>query len=174
MTKIALVLVLLAAPGATVAQAPAELESNVVAWTPNDPEPGEPLSVVFNIHVAGDRRFGYGKPVAGVNDVEVVLRGEGQTRRFPTTEVGGGRYTSEIVFPEPGAWHVLVSYGSGSYGNGDEIPLGKGAGRIDGPEPGPPTGQAGSGGFAMRPLVLAGGVLLLAALVGVRRFGRPS
>jgi hypothetical protein len=61
-----------------------------------------------------------------VEGVEVVIRGGGATRRFATDDMGGGRYRTEIVFPTNGGWDLLVRYGVGSHGSGDEIQLGKG------------------------------------------------
>ncbi len=130
MTKIALTFLLLFMMAAAVlapAAAAEQLHSNVVAWTPKDVQPAEPVAVVLQLYTAGASPYpNDGKPVAAVNDIEVLIRGEGQTRRFATEEIGGGRYRTEIVFPTNGGWDIRVRYGPGSYGPGDEIQLGKG------------------------------------------------
>jgi hypothetical protein len=105
-----------------------QLHANVVSWSPNDVQPGEPVSIVLELYTAGPSPYlAHGKPVAGVNDVQVVLHGQGQTRRFATKDLGSGRYSTEATFPQAGGWAVRVSYGPGRYGAGDEILLGKGA-----------------------------------------------
>jgi hypothetical protein len=117
-------------------------------------------------------------PIAGVSDVEVVIRGEGQTRRFPIEDLGGGRYRTEIVFPGPGGWAVRVSYGAGSYGPGDEIDLGKGGICIAADCVGPPSGQtapADSNGWAWTTMIIAAvasAVALAAAFVRFAAVGR--
>jgi hypothetical protein len=114
--------------GGVVPTAAAEqLHANVDYWAPNDVRPREPVSVVLQLYVAGPSpNPREGRPVAGVNGVEVLLRGQGQTHRFATEDVGEGRYSAEIVFPEAGGWDLRVRYGAGDYGPGDEILLGKG------------------------------------------------
>jgi hypothetical protein len=111
-----------------------------------------------------------------VNDVEAVIRGEGQTRRFPTEDLGGGRYGTEIVFPEPGRWAVRVSYGGGSYGPGDEIDLGKGgiciAADCVGPQPGQ-SAPADSSGWPWTTIIIPAAAVLAVALAAAAfvRFG---
>ena len=120
---VGLAAVALVAPAAMAAQ----LHANVLSWTPNDVRPGEPVSIVVQLYTAEGSPYPQdGKPVAGVKDVEVVIRGGGPTRRFATDDVGDGRYRTEIVFPNNGGWDMDVRYGAGSYGLGDEIQLGKG------------------------------------------------
>jgi hypothetical protein len=72
---------------------------------------GEPISVVLQLYTAGPSPYPKdGILVAGVRDVEVVVRGRGngETRRFPTEDLGSGRYGTEIVFPKAGGWHVVA------------------------------------------------------------------
>jgi hypothetical protein len=103
------------------------LQANVVSASPNDVQPGEPQTVVFYLYTPSPKPWSPdGKRFAGVNDVEVVLHGQGQTRRFAATDLGDGRYSAEITFPEAGGWSVRAGYGSGLYGAGDEVALGKG------------------------------------------------
>jgi hypothetical protein len=110
------------------AAAAEQLHANVVSWSPNDVPPGEPVFVVLQLYSAGSSPYPKdGNPVAGVNDVEMVIHSDGQTRRFATDELGAGRYSSEIIFPNAGGWDLRVSYAAGSYGAGGEILLGKGA-----------------------------------------------
>jgi hypothetical protein len=139
MRRIAFVGLLLALGAAGLAPyaAAQELQANVVSWTPNDVRPGEPVSVVLQLSP-----FPKGSgSLLGVEDVQVVLHGEGQTRRFATTDLGSGRYSAEIVFPEAGSWAVRIGYTRGR--ETDEILLGKGALCVAavcvGPQPGETT-----------------------------------
>ena len=102
-----------------------QLRANPVSVSPNeDPRAGEPVLIVFQLSAFGPSP----RPrVARVDDVEVVLRGEGETRRFPAEDLGSGRYRTEVVFPKPGGWELRVSYGADG-----EIQLGKGAARVVG------------------------------------------
>src|SRR6266511_2498145 len=145
MKNLAFTFLLLTVTAAVVApSALAEpLRANVVSAAPNDiDQPDVPVWIMFQLYKPQlpSPRPTWGTPIAGVNDVEVVIRGEGQTRRFPTEDLGGGRYRTQIIFPEPGGWAIHVSYGAGSYGSGDEIDLGKGgiciAADCVGPQPG--------------------------------------
>jgi hypothetical protein len=121
-----LLFALVAGPGAPTAAAE-QLHSTVISWSPNDVQPREPVFVVLQLYTAGPSPYPKdGHPVAGVKDVYVVIRGEEQTRRFATEDLGSGRYHTEIVFPTAGGWDLRVRYGAGGYGPGDEIPLGKG------------------------------------------------
>jgi hypothetical protein len=156
------------------------LRANVVSVSPNDiDEPGVPVSIVFRLYKSQlpSPRPTWGTPIAAVNDVEVVIRGEGQTRRFLAEDLGGGRYRTEIVFPEPGGWAVRVSYGAGGYGLGDEINLGKGAICIAadcvGPQPSGESAPAHSSGWLWTTIVVAAAALLAVALAAAAfvRFG---
>ena len=127
--RVRLLLLLVALVGAAVAPtaAAAQLHANVVSWSPNDVRVGEPVSVVLQLSTAEGSPYPEdGRPVAGVEDVEVVIRGGGPTQSFPTEDIGGGHYRSEIVFPNSGGWDLFVQYAAGSYGPADEIQLGKG------------------------------------------------
>lgn len=155
--------------GVVVPTAAAEqLQANPLSVSPNDiDQSGVPVSIGFQLYTAGPVPDPpHGKPVAGVNDVEVVIRGEGQTRRFPTEELGGGRYRTEIVFPEPGGWELRVSYGAGSYGAGDEIPLGKGAIRIEGDHVGPRPSETAPGESTRWPWTMIVAAAVLAVALG--------
>jgi hypothetical protein len=180
MKKLAFAFLLLTMTAAVVApSALAEpLRANVGSWSPNDiDQPDVPVSIVFYLYKPElPSPPTWGTPIAGVNDVEVVIRGAGQTRRFPTEDLGGGRYRTEIVFPEPGSWAVRVSYGAGSYGPGDEIDLGKGgiciAADCVGPQPGE-TAPADSSGWPWTTIIIAAvlAVALAAAAAAFVRFG---
>jgi hypothetical protein len=133
MRKIVLALVVLTSTAAIVAPPAAaeQLHANAASASPNDVQPGEPQTVVFYLYTPSPKPWSPdGKRFAGVNDVQVVLHGQGQTRRFAATDLGDGRYSAQITFPEDGSWSVRVSYGSGLYGAGDEIALGKGGIRV--------------------------------------------
>ena len=139
----ALLFVVLVAAVAVPPAAAEPLRANVVSVSPNDIDQADvPVSIVFQLYKPElpSAHPSWGKPIGDVNDVEVVIHGQDQTRRFRTEELGGGRYRTEIAFPEPGGWAVRVSYGAGSYGAGDEVALGKGAICIAadcvGPQPG--------------------------------------
>ncbi len=179
MKKLVLTFLLLTMTAA-VAAAPARAEplrANVVSASPNDlDQPDVPQSVVFTLYKPElPSPPTWGTPIAGVNDVEVVIRGEGQTRRFPTEDLGGGRYRTQIIFPEPGGWAIHVSYGAGSYGSGDEIDLGKGGICIAADCVGPQPGEAAPSDSRAWPwtaiAVLAAAVLAVAIVVlGALRF----
>jgi hypothetical protein len=180
MKKLAFAFLFLTVTAAVVApSALAEpLRANVVSVSPNDiDQPDVPVSIVFQLYKPQlpSPRPTRGTPIAAVNDVEVVIRGERQTRRFPAEDLGGGRYRTEIVFPDPGGWEVRVSYGAGSYGPGDEINLGKGAICIAadcvGPQPSE-TGPADSSGWLWTTIVIgAAAVLAVALAAAFVRFG---
>jgi hypothetical protein len=129
---------------------------------------------VLELYLAGPSPYPQdGKPIAGVHDVEVVIRGAGQTRRFGAADLGGVDYGAAIMFPEAGDWDLRVRFGPGSYGQGDEILLGKGAIRVDGA----PVRDGGGGVLPKAPLPVAAGVRLLAfvgAAVVRRRRLRPT
>jgi hypothetical protein len=155
------------------------LRANVVSASPNDlDQAGVPQAIVFEIfkpELPDPPPPTWGKTIAGVNDVEVVIRGEGHTRRFPTEDVGGGRYRTEIVFPEPGGWTIRVSYGAGAYGPADEIDLGKGgiciAADCVGPQPEEATPAASSGWRSTKNAVIAAAILAVPLFVAaVYRF----
>lgn len=167
--------------GAVVVPAAAAepLRANVVSASPNDlDQPNVPQSIVFQLYKPELPSPDWGKPVGGVNDVEVVIHGHGQTRRFATEDLGGGRYRAEIVFPERGAWRVRVSYGAGSYGVGGEIDLGKGATCIAancvGPQPAE-TASPESSGKPWTTIISAAAAVLLSVVVvlaaDLARFG---
>lgn len=119
---------MLGAVVATPAAAAEPLRANVVSMSPNDiDQPNVPVSIVFMRYKPELPSPDWGEPTGGVNDVEVVIRGQGRTRRFPAENLGGGRYRSQAVFPVPGAWALRVSNGAGGYGEADEIALGKSA-----------------------------------------------
>jgi hypothetical protein len=157
------------------------LRANVVSVSPNDiDQPDVPVSIVFQLYKPElpTAHPTWGKPIGGVNDVELVIRGQGQTRRFRTEDLGGGRYRTEIVFPEPGGWNLRISYGAGSYGASDEIALGKGAICIAADCVGAQPGETASAESSGRPwttiiIVVAAVLLSLAVLVaaGLARFG---
>ncbi len=186
MKKIAFTFLLCLIVGAVLAPAAtaAQLHSNVISWTPNDVQPGEPVAVVLQLYTAGASPYPQdGKPVAGVNDIAVLIRGERQTRRFATEDIGGGHYRTEIVFPKNGGWDLYVRYGAGSYGPGDEIQLGKGGicvgAELCSDEP-VQTVPAQGNGQPWTALALAAGLLAAAALVSLAMlvrsgtFGRRS
>lgn len=150
-----LVLFALAVAVLPLAAAAKELHANVVSWTPADATPDERVAVIFNLYVAGESPHPEdGRPVPGVSGVEVIIRGDGQTRRFPAEDLGGGPYGAEIIFPEGGDWDLRVAHGQGS-----EILLGKGAIHID--------DASASGGFPARPIWLVFGGVLVLALAGL-------
>ena len=130
MRKIALTVLFVALVGAVMSPTAAakQLHSNVVSWAPADVQPGMPVEVTLVLSTAGPTPYPKdGTPVAGVNEVEVVIRGEEETHRFATQDIGGGRYRTELIFPKLGGWNLRVRYAPGSYGHGDEVLLGKGA-----------------------------------------------
>lgn len=173
MKKIALAVVVAAVGAAALVPVAAaeQLHANVVSWSPNDVELDEPVAVVLVLYVAGPSPYPQdGKPVAGVNDVEVVIRGDGQERRFPTEDIGGGHYRTEISFPAPGDWALRVSYGSGRYGPSDEVVLGKGSIRIEAASTADESGRSSS-----TPLyVVAAASLILALAIGLMIWRRRS
>jgi hypothetical protein len=172
MRKLAFALVLAAVVMAALAPAAAaeQLHANVVSWAPADVEPRSPVAVVLELYVAGPSPYpAHGTPVAGVNDVEVVLRGDERMQRFDAADVGGGHYGVEITFPEAGEWDLRVRYGPGRYGRGDEIMLGKGAIRIDGA-----AVDVGSGVVPRAPLAAAAAIVLVLGLAGPARIRRRS
>ena len=115
-------LLTLGAAGVAPPAAAQELQANVVSWSPNDVRPGEPVSVVLQL-----APFPKGSgSLVGVENVQVVLHGRGLTRRYPTIDLGSGRYSAQIVFPQAGSWALRVGYTRG-LNSGDEIQLGKGA-----------------------------------------------
>jgi hypothetical protein len=184
MKKLAFAFLFLTVTAAVVApSALAEpLRANVVSVSPNDiDQPDVPVSIVFRLYKPElpSAYPTWGKPVGGVNDVEVVIHGQGQTHHFRTEDLGGGRYRTEIVFPEPGGWDLRVSYGAGSYGAGDDIDLGKGAiciaavcvGR---PQPGETASAESSGRRWTTSIIVVAVVLLSLAVLlaaGLTRFG---
>lgn len=181
MRSVACAVVLVGAVAVLPPTAAAEqLHANVVSWAPADVKVGKPVSVVLELYVAGDSPYpGGGTPVAGVNDVEVVIRGEGQTRRFATADIQRGHYGAVLTFPRAGDWDLRVSYGRGSYGAGDEIFLGKGGIRIDAaPEGGPDRSRTRlPAAAAAVPILLAfGGAVLISgrARVASRSASRGS
>jgi hypothetical protein len=188
-TILLFVLVLVGAALVAPASAAEPLRANVVSASPNDlDEPDVPQSIVFELYKPElpSAQPTWGKPIGDVNDVEVVIQGQGQTRRFPTEDLGGGRYRTEIAFPEPGGWSIRVSYGAGSYGAADEIDLGKGgiciAADCVGPQPGNATPAQSDGrswttvGIVIAAVLAA--ALAAAALVRLRavhsRSSRPA
>jgi hypothetical protein len=181
--RLAFLFLFIALGAGVVAQAAAAepLRANVVSVSPNDiDQPDVPVSIVFRLYnpQLPSPQPDWGKPFGGVNDVEVVVRGQGQTGRFPTEDLGGGRYRTEIVFPEPGGWTVRISYAAGSYGAGDEIDLGKGAICIAadciGPQPGE-TAPADSNGqpwtTIITIIIMAAALALASVAVALVRFG---
>jgi hypothetical protein len=130
MRRIALPFLFVAvAAGAAVPTAAAEqLHANVVSWSPNDVRAGEPVSVVFWLYtVEGSSYPSDGRPAVSVEDVAVVIRGQGESRHFPVTHLDRGRYSTAISFPTSGGYDLRVSHGVSSYGPAGEILLGKGA-----------------------------------------------
>lgn len=78
MRKITFALLLLAlAGGGVVPTAAAEqLHANVISWSPNEVQPGDPVSVVFQLYTSGPSPYPKDEhPVADVNDVAVVIHG---------------------------------------------------------------------------------------------------
>ena len=151
------------------------LRANVVSVSPRNIDQADvPVSIVFELYKPElpTAHPSWGKPIGGVDDVEVVIHGQGQTRRFPAEDLGGGRYRTEIVVPEPGGWSLRVSYRAG-----DEIALGKGALCIAADCVGPPPGETASAASSGRPwtmiIVVAAALLCLAAVVaaGLARIG---
>ena len=110
-----LALVVLAA--CPTAASAAEPRANPVSWEPPDARAGDPIDIALTLSGVGG---------GALNDVAVVLRGTGQTRRFRAIALGSGQYSATITFPQAGDWDVRVSYGGWN-----EIPLGKGGIRID-------------------------------------------
>jgi hypothetical protein len=152
-----------------------QLHANVASWSPNDVRPGEPVSLVLYLYTPSPTAWAPdGRRFAGVNDVEVVLRGQGQTRRFATEDLGGGRYGAEISFPQAGAWAVRVSYGPGRDGVGDEVPLGKGgvcvAADCVAPQPGETTFVQSDGWpWTTIALIFAAGLAVALVVAAVTR-----
>jgi hypothetical protein len=103
-------------PTAAAAKQP---RANPVSWEPPDAKAGEPVDIVLTLSGVGDGMH---------DDVEVVVLGSGQERRFPAIALGSGRYRTTITFPFGSEWEVRVDYGRGA-----TIPLGKGGVRVDGP-----------------------------------------
>jgi hypothetical protein len=170
-----LLFVALGAGLAVPAAAAEPLRANVVSVTPNNiDQPDVPVSIVFQLYrpELPSTRPTWGEPIGGVNDVEVVVRGRGQTRLFSTEDLGGGRYRTEIVFPEPGSWDLRVSYSAGSYGTGDEIALGKGAICIAadcvGPQSGDTAPASESSPLTTIIIIFAAVLLPVALLIAVR------
>ncbi len=191
MRKIVLPFLVMTLTAAIVAPPAAaeQLHANAASASPNDVEPGEPQTVVFYLYTPSPKKpwLPDGKRFAGVNDVQVVLRGHGQTRRFGATDLGDGRYSAQITFPEAGSWSVRVSYGSGRYGAGDEVALGKGGIYVaaDGvpPQPGEQS-PASSNGWpwttigvivaALLALGLVAAVVIRSTPIGRRRGVAPT
>ena len=115
-------LLLLSIVAAIANPATEQLHANVLAWSPNDVRPGEPVSVLLQLYTSGGSPYPRdGIPATNIGDVEIVLHGNGITRRFPTIDRGTGRYYASIVFPSNGGWELLVDYDEGG-----DIQLGKG------------------------------------------------
>jgi hypothetical protein len=156
------------AAAVTPSAAAEQLHANVASWSRNDVQPGEPVSIILYLYTPTPAPWTPdGKRLAGVSDVQVVLHAKGQTRRFTTNELGNGRYSVAITFPEAGSWEVRVSYGPGSYGAGDGIPLGKGASCVAAnciaPQPGE-TAPAESNGWPWTTVALIAAVLAVALI----------
>jgi hypothetical protein len=173
------------AAGAVVPAAAAEpLRANVVSVSPNDiDQPIVPVSIVFQLYEPElpSAYPTWGTPVAGVNDVEVLIHGQDRTRRFRSEDLGRGRYHTQVVFPEAGGWDLRVGYGAGSYGAGGEIDLGKGAICIAadcvGPQPGEAASAESSGRRWTTILIVVAAVLLSPAVLlaaGLTRFEAVS
>lgn len=169
MSRLALVLGVLAAgillPTAAAQQF--QFRANVVSWSPNIVRPGEPASVVLTLRA--EPAQGAQIRADGRRDVAIVIRGNGQTRRFTTTPLGSGRYRAKIVFPVAGAWRIRVQYRVGGGSRDGETGLGKGAACIGDCVEAEALGMRGSPstrhpglpiGFA-----IAGGVVLMAAVL---------
>jgi hypothetical protein len=125
MSRFALVLgVVTATFVPTAAAQRIQFRANVVSWSPNIVRPGEPVSIVLTLHA--EPAQGAEIRADGRRDVAVVIRGNGQTRRFATTPLGSGLYRTEIVFPAAGSWHIRVRYRVGADGPVGETDLGKG------------------------------------------------
>jgi hypothetical protein len=177
------VLVLAAAPLLAPAAMADRLHANVLSWTPNHVKPGEPVSIVLQLYtVAGSPNPQGGKPVAGVKGVEVVIRGGGPTRRFAAEDLGGGRYRTEIVFPNNGGWDVYVRYDPRGDGPGEETELGKGGICVGASVCGAGPLERGENATATRdesgwvgPLAAVVGAIGVAGVAGVvlRGLGRP-
>ena len=131
MRMIALTVLFVALVGAVMSPTAAakQLHSNVSSGeAPADVQPGMPVEVTLVLSTAGPTPSPKdGTPVAGVNEVEVVIRGEEETHRFATQDIGGGRYRTELIFPKLGGWKLRVRYAPGGYGHGDQVLLVKGA-----------------------------------------------
>ncbi len=122
MRKLVLVTLLVALSGAVLVPGAAaeQLHATVVSWAPNDVRSGEPVSVILQLYTARNSPYPQdGTPVAGVENVEVVIRGGGPARHFATEDLGGGRYRAEIVFPNNGGWDLRVRHSAGKHGAGE-------------------------------------------------------
>lgn len=135
-----------------------ELQANVVSMQ-SQLTPGEPVPLVLELSVLGATGEASEHPVAGAQDVAVVVSGDERTARFPAVELSAGRYGTEIVFPESGDWSLRVTVGEDA-----PILLGKGAVRID------EESSASRRRLSELPLMLAGAALL--AFLHVR--SRPT
>lgn len=134
-----------------------ELQANVVSMQ-SRLTPGEPVPIVFELYVLEGRGVAATEhPIAGAHDLAVLLISKGQTERFAASELGGGRYSTEVVFPHAGDWKLAVSVGDHA-----PIPLGKGAVRID-------EASAFRNRLPELPLMLAGAALLAFLHVRSRR-----
>jgi uncharacterized membrane protein YeaQ/YmgE (transglycosylase-associated protein family) len=151
----------------TAAGQQVEFFANVVSWTPNVVHPREPVSVVLTLRALPMQ--GAEIPADGRRDVAVVIRGDGQTRRFQTTRLGSGRYRAKIVFPEAGAWYLRVQYRLGPDGAVGETTLGKGGacvGDCVGAEVQAMRGSPSTGDARLLiGVAIAGAVILVAAVV---------
>jgi hypothetical protein len=165
------VLVLGAVLAAPVAAAE-RLQANVVSWSPNVVRPGSPVYVVLQLAPGPSAVVEDDTPVAGAQDVQVVLHGRGETRRFPTTALGSGRYRAEIAFPKPGSWAVRVAYRPGRHSALEEILLGKG-GACVAPCLEAPAGESTPARrhdrLTLALALVAAGLLSVAALSGLAR-----
>jgi hypothetical protein len=148
-----------------------QLRANPVSWSPDVVRAGEPVSVVLTLRA--EPAVGAEIRRDGRRHVAVVIRGNGQARRFAATPLGSGRYRATIVFPEDGAWRVRVRYPGGETG------LGKGGACVGDCAEAEETRSSpatGNGRLRIGVVVAVGAVLAAAALAAVlsRRRLRPS
>jgi hypothetical protein len=156
-TRIALVLGVLAAGMLVPAAAGQQFRANVVSWSPNLVHAGEPVSVVLTLHA--EPAQGAKIRADGRRDVAVVIRGNGQTRRFGATTLGSGRYRATIVFPDDGSWRLQVQYPGGETG------LGKGGACVGDCADAEGSPAIGDAAFPIGVTIAGGVVLTVAALV---------
>lgn len=147
------------------AAAAQQFRANVDSWSPDIVQPGEPVTVVLTLHADPAPRTK--ARTNGRREVAVVIRKNGQMRRFATKPLGSGRYRTKIVFPAAGRWTVLVRFRAAANSSAGEIPLGKGATCVGdcGASRAMRNPSANGHGWLAIALGIGGGVLLAAVVL---------